>query len=184
MAQSVKRPTSAQVMISRSVSSSPALGSVLMAQSLEPAFGFWVSLSLGPSPASLSLKNKHQKIFKNFKLKNYQFLGCSGQVSKAPKRHMWLMATLLDSADDFYCPPKRGCCSPLLAIPPFQNPFSELPAFNTDTRASSHPAAPPSARFISIACRGPRVTLNPHLTRTSARWPQASSLCRTLTVHL
>ena len=37
MAQSVERPTSAQVMISRSVSSSPALGSVLTAQSLEPA---------------------------------------------------------------------------------------------------------------------------------------------------
>ena len=37
MAQSVKRPTSAQVMISRSVSSSPASGSVLTAQSLEPA---------------------------------------------------------------------------------------------------------------------------------------------------
>ena len=36
VAQSVKRPTSAQVMISRSVSSSPASGSGLMAQSLEP----------------------------------------------------------------------------------------------------------------------------------------------------
>ena len=37
VAQSVERPTSAQVMISRSVSSSPASGSVLTAQSLEPA---------------------------------------------------------------------------------------------------------------------------------------------------
>ena len=37
MAQSVKQPTSAQVMISQSVSSSPTLGSVLTAQSLEPA---------------------------------------------------------------------------------------------------------------------------------------------------
>ena len=36
VAQSVERPTSAQVMISRSVSSSPASGSVLTAQSLEP----------------------------------------------------------------------------------------------------------------------------------------------------
>ena len=36
-AQSVKRPTSAQVAISRSVSSSPASGSGLMARSLEPA---------------------------------------------------------------------------------------------------------------------------------------------------
>ena len=37
VAQSVKRPTSAQVMISRFMSSSPVLGSVLTAQSLEPA---------------------------------------------------------------------------------------------------------------------------------------------------
>ena len=39
MAQSVQCPTSAQVMISRSVSSSPALGSGLTARSLEPASG-------------------------------------------------------------------------------------------------------------------------------------------------
>ena len=44
VAQSVKQPTSAQVMISRSVSSSPASGSVLTAQSLEP-----VSDSVSPS---------------------------------------------------------------------------------------------------------------------------------------
>ena len=37
MAQSVKHLTSAQVMISQPVSSSPASGSVLTAQSLEPA---------------------------------------------------------------------------------------------------------------------------------------------------
>ena len=37
MAKSVKRPTSAQVMVSQSVSSSPASGHVLIAQSLEPA---------------------------------------------------------------------------------------------------------------------------------------------------
>ena len=37
VAQSGKCPTSAQVMSSRSVSSSPASGSVLMARSLEPA---------------------------------------------------------------------------------------------------------------------------------------------------
>ena len=42
--QSVKRPTSAQVMISWSVSSSPMSGSGLMAQSLEP-----VSDSVSPS---------------------------------------------------------------------------------------------------------------------------------------
>ena len=44
VAQSVKRPTSAQVTISQSVSSSPASGSGLMARSLEP-----VSDSVSPS---------------------------------------------------------------------------------------------------------------------------------------
>ena len=44
VAQSVKRPTSAQVVISRSVSSSPVSGSVPTAQSLEP-----VSDSVSPS---------------------------------------------------------------------------------------------------------------------------------------
>ena len=37
VAQSVKRPTSAQVMISQFVSSSPVFGCVLTAQSLAPA---------------------------------------------------------------------------------------------------------------------------------------------------
>ena len=44
VAQSVGRPTLAQVMISRSVGSSPASGCVLRAQSLEP-----VSDSVSPS---------------------------------------------------------------------------------------------------------------------------------------
>ena len=66
MAQSVERPTLAQVMISRLVSSSPVVGSVLTAQSLEPALDS-VSPSLCPFPAhtlslslslSLSVKNK------------------------------------------------------------------------------------------------------------------------------
>ena len=60
MAPSVKRLTSAQVMISQFVSLSPAWGSVLTAQSLEPASDS-VSLSL-PLPCllsvSLSLENK------------------------------------------------------------------------------------------------------------------------------
>ena len=63
VAQSVGRPTSAQVVISQSVSSSPVSGSVLTAQSLEPASN---SLSLCPSPAhalSLSVSNKNIKIF-------------------------------------------------------------------------------------------------------------------------
>ena len=60
--QLVEHPTSAQVMISRSVGSSPASDSVLTAQSLEPASNP-VSPSLSaPPPLSLcltlSLKNK------------------------------------------------------------------------------------------------------------------------------
>ena len=62
VAQSVKRPTSAQVMISRFVGLSPASGSVLTAQSLEPASDS-VSPSLSAPPVLtlclfLSLKNK------------------------------------------------------------------------------------------------------------------------------
>ena len=56
VAQSVKRPTSDQVMISQFVSSSPGSGSVLTAGHLEPASDS-VSLSLCPSPThTLSLK--------------------------------------------------------------------------------------------------------------------------------
>ena len=59
MAQLVKHPTSAQVMISQLVGSSPALGSVLTGQSLEPASdSVSPSLSALPCLLSLSLKNK------------------------------------------------------------------------------------------------------------------------------
>ena len=62
VAWSVKRPTSAQVMISQSVGSSPASGSVLTAQSLKPASDpVSPSLSAPPPlslPLTLSLKNK------------------------------------------------------------------------------------------------------------------------------
>ena len=63
MAQLVKRPTSAQVMMSRLVSSSPMLGSVLTAQDLEPASDP-VSPSLSALPLfvlslPLSKINKH-----------------------------------------------------------------------------------------------------------------------------
>ena len=62
MAQSVERPTSAQVMVSRSVGSSPVMGSVLTVQSLEPASDS-VSPSISAPPPlmlclSLSLKNE------------------------------------------------------------------------------------------------------------------------------
>ena len=63
VAQPAERPTSAQVMISPFVGSSPASGSVLTARSLEPASDS-VSLSLCPSPTctlSHSLKNKYLK---------------------------------------------------------------------------------------------------------------------------
>ena len=60
VARSVGRPTSAQVMISQSVSSSPTSGSVLTARSLEPASDS-VSPSLSDPPPfmlCLCLKNK------------------------------------------------------------------------------------------------------------------------------
>ena len=65
MAQLVGRLTSAHVMISQSVSSSPSSGSVLTAQSLEPASDS-VSSSLSTPPPllhalSLSIKNKDAK---------------------------------------------------------------------------------------------------------------------------
>ena len=78
MAQSVKRPTSAQVMISQFVSLSSASGSVLTAQSLESASdsvspSLSLSLSLCPSPihavsvsVSLSLFLSLSKINKHF----------------------------------------------------------------------------------------------------------------------
>ena len=66
VAQSVKHPTWDQVMISWIMSLSPASGSVLTAQSLEPASDS-MSPSLSAPPLlvlSLSLKNK-QTFFKN-----------------------------------------------------------------------------------------------------------------------
>ena len=69
MAQSVKCLPSAQVMISQSVSLSPTSGSVLTAQSLEPALDSVSSLSLCPSPAhalSLSVSKINKNIKKNF----------------------------------------------------------------------------------------------------------------------
>ena len=60
VAQVVEHPTSAQVMISRLTSSSPASGCVLIAQSLEPASDS-VSPSLCPSPTRvLSLSASQQ----------------------------------------------------------------------------------------------------------------------------
>ena len=70
VAQSVEHPTSAQVVISRSVSSSPASGSVLTARSLEPASDP-VSLSLSaPPPLMLCLSLSKINIKKRIKKQN------------------------------------------------------------------------------------------------------------------
>ena len=82
MAQSVKRLTSAQVTISRSVSSSPASGSALTARSLEPASDS-VSLSLCPSPAhalSLSVSKISKHLKKNVKKKSHRDMQRNGRV--------------------------------------------------------------------------------------------------------
>ena len=74
MAQSVKRLTSTQVMISWFVSSSPGLGSVLTAQSLGPASdSVSPSLSAPPPLCSVSLcLSKINKCKKKFKRKNME----------------------------------------------------------------------------------------------------------------
>ena len=72
MAQLVKRPTSAQVLISLFVGSSPMLGSVLTAHSLEPASDSGTPSLSAPPPLTLSLslskinmKKQHLKTFKD-----------------------------------------------------------------------------------------------------------------------
>ena len=60
MAQLVEHPTSAQAMILQFMRSSPKSGSVLTAQSLEPASdSVYVSLSVLPQLALSLSKNKH-----------------------------------------------------------------------------------------------------------------------------
>ena len=72
VAQSVERLTSAQVVISQSVSSSPALGSVLTARawSLLQILCLPLSLPLPAHALSLSLRNKYFLKFKRQKRKN------------------------------------------------------------------------------------------------------------------
>ena len=85
MGQSVEHPTSARVMISRFVSSSPTSGSVLTAQSLKPASDS-VSPSLSAPPPlvlclSLSTINKRKKK----KFSNIAFRGAkSSLVTEMP----------------------------------------------------------------------------------------------------
>ena len=71
VAQSVKCLTSVQVMISQIVSSSPMSGSVLTAQSLEPASDF-VSPSLCAPPCLLALPLPKISTRKNF-LKTFKY---------------------------------------------------------------------------------------------------------------
>ena len=74
MAQPVERQTSAKVLISRVTSSSLESGSVLTAQSLEPASGF-VSPSLSaPAPLTLCVCLSLSKI--NIK-KNFKNTSCN-----------------------------------------------------------------------------------------------------------
>ena len=69
--QLVERLTSAQVMISRSVSSSPASGSVLTAQSLKPTLDS-VALSLStPSQLILSLSPPLSLSLSKINIKNF-----------------------------------------------------------------------------------------------------------------
>ena len=69
MAQSVKRLTLAQVMLSRFMGSSPASGSVLMAQSLEPASDS-VSRSLSAPHLLVLCLSKMNKNVKKFFFKD------------------------------------------------------------------------------------------------------------------
>ena len=97
MDQLVGHPTSAQVMTSRFVSSSPVSGSVPTAQSLEPASdSVCVSLS-DPPPLTLclclsvSLENKYT-LKKKFLFKIIKRVGLLGWLS-------WLSFRLLISAE-------------------------------------------------------------------------------------
>ena len=64
VAQLIERLTSAQVMISWSVSLSPVLGSVLTAQSLEPTSDFASPLLSAPLPLVLSLSKINKRLKK------------------------------------------------------------------------------------------------------------------------
>ena len=92
VAQSVKRLISARVMISQSASSSPTSGSVLTAQSLEPALDS-VSPSLSAPPLlmlCLSLSQKLKK--KKFKKVHYRK---EGLLKENATNHLKICISLL-----------------------------------------------------------------------------------------
>ena len=92
MAQSVGSTASAQVTISRSVTSSPASGSVLTAQSLEPASDS-VSPSLSVPPLLMLCLSKMNKRLKKLN----QTLSKNENASVLNQRHFLL---LLFSVED------------------------------------------------------------------------------------
>ena len=85
MAQSVEPLTSAQVMISQFMGSSPTSGSVLTAQSLEPraCFGFCVLLALCPSPILSLWVVQSGKGMTSAQVMISQFMGSSPTLGSA-----------------------------------------------------------------------------------------------------
>ena len=79
MVQSVKQPTLAQVMISGSVSSSSTSGSVLAAQSLEPALDSISPCLSAPPLHSLSLSKINVKKIKDIYEKK-RLMGQEGRL--------------------------------------------------------------------------------------------------------
>ena len=125
MAQLVKHPTSAQVMISQFVGSSPTLGSVLTARSLEAASDS-VSLSLCPSPITPCLclskinkckkkKNRGSWVAQSVKRPTSVRVTISRSVSSSPARGSGLMAQSLEPASDSVS--LSLCPSPIHALP-------------------------------------------------------------------
>ena len=119
MAQRVKRPTLAQVMISRFVGSSPTSGSVLTGQSLEPTLDS-VSPSLSaPPPVTLCLclsKLKKCKKKKNL-MRHGRFphpLDMSLPRTHSPvtltQHHIRFPANHLNPARDWRTSPSSGRC--------------------------------------------------------------------------
>ena len=86
MAQWIKCPTSAQVMISQFVGSSPTLGSVLTAQSLEPAFDS-VSPSLSGPPLLVFSEKNQNKQKQNLKKKTHKVRYKLANVLQGSKLH-------------------------------------------------------------------------------------------------
>ena len=87
MAQLVGCPTLAQVMISWFMSSSPTLGSVLTAQSLEPALDSVSPFLSNPPLLSLSkINNKHLKKLLISELEQWTGAGWVGLYFTAPSQ--------------------------------------------------------------------------------------------------